>query len=101
MSDVFCNACGKYHASLTACPNENIMDTKNTPPLCKNCVAVTSLEAEITRFKARDAEMRAAIVGSLVTLRSSMGNTNKVMYTEANLSRALIARESAIKEVHE
>jgi hypothetical protein len=58
-------------------------------------VDLDGMRAEIARLKAREAEMREAIVGSLITLRSSMGNTNKVMYTEAKLSRALLARESA------
>jgi hypothetical protein len=65
---------------------------KNISPLAH---ALAEARTEIARLKAREAEMRAAIVGSLVTLRSSMGNTNKVMYTEAKLSRTLLARESA------
>jgi hypothetical protein len=63
---------------------------------CVNaCAGMDDPAAGIARLKAREAEMREAIVGSLITLRSSMGNTNKVMYTEAKLSRALLAHESA------
>jgi hypothetical protein len=121
MSDVFCNACGKYHASLTVCPNENIVDTRHTPPLCRNCVAVTSLEAEIARLKAildkaaeagkngtleiarlkaREAEMREAL--EEIMKRSHMANmdgTNvpdeeqDVWWQIAN--RSLLSRESA------
>jgi hypothetical protein len=100
MSDVFCNACGKYHASLTVCPNENIMGTKHTPPLCMNCVKVSSLEAEIARLKAREAEMREAL--EEIMKRSHMANmdgTNvpdeeqDVWWQIAN--RSLLSRESA------
>jgi hypothetical protein len=105
MSDVFCNACGRYHASLTVCPNENIMDTKHTPPLCKNCVAVTSLEAEIAHLKAREEEMRKPL-NEIVTLCQEMdystmcpaadlirhiGNVGRI----EQLARALLAREHA------
>jgi hypothetical protein len=62
---------------------------------CVNaCAGMDDPAAGIARLKAREAEMREAIVGSLITLRSSMGNTNKVMYTEAKLSRALLAHEA-------
>jgi hypothetical protein len=59
MTDIYCGQCGKYHASLTVCPNANLQAvyTQNGT----TTVDLDEMRAEITRLQAREAKLREAL----------------------------------------
>lgn len=59
MSDVYCGQCGKYHASLTVCPNQNLQAVYTQKGT--TTIDLDEMRAEITRLQAREAKLREAL----------------------------------------
>ncbi|MFA5165431.1 MAG: hypothetical protein WC481_07705 [Candidatus Omnitrophota bacterium] len=60
MSDVYCGQCGKYHASLTACPNQNLQAVYTQKGT--TTIDLDEMRAEIVKLRAREAKLREALV---------------------------------------
>ena len=60
MSDIYCPICGRYHASLTVCPNQNLQAVYTQKGT--TTIDLDEMRAEIARLRAREAKLSEALV---------------------------------------
>jgi hypothetical protein len=71
MSDVYCGQCGKYHASLTVCPNQHLQTVYTQKGT--TTIDLDEMRAEITRLQAREAKLREALEACSTAIDAHFG----------------------------